>query len=190
MFGLEYTGSSNKGRGVYYEDMQYAPSWREYRYDALPSLNNLALYAEGKANLPTTRLSTLELTAGVRDDITFISGSDYGRVSSISPRFNGRYVFWREQNNRWISDMSIHAGWGRSVKLPSFQVLYPSPSYRDMLAFSSPSTSNNTSFYAYYTHPSSAIHNPELKWQYTHQVDIGLDMNIKETRFSVSFFCR
>lgn len=188
MFGLEYTGSSNKGRGVYYEDMRYAPSWREYRYDALPSLNNLALYAEGKANLPTTRLSTLELTAGVRDDITFISGSDYGRVSSISPRFNGRYVFWREQNNRWISDMSIHAGWGRSVKLPSFQVLYPSPSYRDMLAFSSPSTSNNTSFYAYYTHPSSAIHNPELKWQYTYQVDIGLDMNIKGTRFSVSFF--
>lgn len=125
MVGADYTGSKNKGRGSYYDDMRYAPTWREYRYDELPAMNNLALYAEEKVSIPTTRRAMLELTAGLRNDLTIISGSDYGTVSSLSPRFNGRYVFWRNQYKRWVTELSIHAGWGKSVKLPSFQVLYP-----------------------------------------------------------------
>ena len=168
--------------------MRYAPTWREYRYDELPTMNNVALYAEEKVSIPTSRLSTLELTAGLRDDITLISGSDYGTVSSVSPRFNGRYIFWQNRRKQWVTDLTLHAGWGKSVKLPSFQVLYPSPAYSDLLAFSSPSTSNNTSFYAYHTYPSKAVYNPELKWQYTNQTDIGLDMNVKGTHISLSAF--
>ena len=188
MAGAEWTGSKNNGRGTYYEDMRYAPTWREYRYDELPTMNNVALYAEEKVSIPTSRLSTLELTAGLRDDITLISGSDYGTVSSVSPRFNGRYIFWQNRRKQWVTDLTLHAGWGKSVKLPSFQVLYPSPAYSDLLAFSSPSTSNNTSFYAYHTYPSKAVYNPELKWQYTNQTDIGLDMNVKGTHISLSAF--
>lgn len=188
MIGAEYTGNKNRGRGTYYEDMRYAPTWREYKYDNLPTLNNFAWYIEDKLSLPTSSLSLFEVTAGIREDVTIIKGSEYGNVASFSPRFNGRYIFWREQKQRWVNELTIHGGWGKSVKLPSFQVFYPSPSYRDVLAFSSPSTSNNSSFYAYYTHPSSAVYNPELKWQYTNQVDIGFDMNIQGTRISVSAF--
>ena len=43
MVGAEYSGSRNNGRGTYYDDMRYAPTWREYRYDNLPTLNNIAL---------------------------------------------------------------------------------------------------------------------------------------------------
>ena len=188
LVGADISGSKNLGRGTYYDDMRYAPTWREYRYDRLPSLNNVALYAEEKVSIPTTKRATLELTAGLRDDITFISNSDYGTVSSLSPRLNSRYVFWRNQRRRWVTDLQVHAGWGKSVKLPSFQVLYPSPSYRDMLAFSSPSTTTNTSYYAYYTHPSTAVYNPDLHWQYTHQTDLGVELNIKGTRVSLSAF--
>ena len=188
MIGAEWTGSKNNGRGTYYEDMRYAPTWREYRYDELPAMNNLALYAEEKVSLPTSKLSTLELTAGLRSDMTIINGSDYGTVSSLSPRFNGRYIFWKNRRKQWVSDLTVHAGWGKSVKLPSFQVLYPAPAYSDLLAFSSPSTSSNTSFYAYHTYPSKAIYNPDLKWQYTHQTDIGVEMNIKGTHVSLSAF--
>ena len=39
MVGAEYTGSRNNGRGTYYDDMRYAPTWREYRYDDLPTLS-------------------------------------------------------------------------------------------------------------------------------------------------------
>ena len=48
MVGAEYTGSRNNGRGTYYDDMRYAPTWREFRHDDQPTLNNVALYAEEK----------------------------------------------------------------------------------------------------------------------------------------------
>lgn len=188
MAGAELTGSKNNGRGTYYADMRYAPTWREYRYDELPTMNNLALYAEDKVSIPTGKLSTLEVTAGLRGDITMISGSDYGSVNSLSPRFNGRYIFWQNRRKQLVTDLIVHAGWGKSVKQPSFQVLYPSPAYSDLLAFSSPSTSSNTSFYAYHTYPSKAVYNPDLKWQYTHQTDIGFEMNLKGTHISLSAF--
>ena len=187
--GIEYTGSRNNGQGTYYEDLRYAPTWRPYCYDDLPTMHNLALYAEEKVSFPTSKRSTFELTAGLRDDITIIGGSDYGTVSSLSPRVNSRYIFWRQRRAYWLTDLSVHAGWGKSVKLPSFQVLYPSPAYSDRLAFSSPSTSTNTSFYAYHTHPSKAVYNPDLRWQYTNQTDLGFELTIKGgTRIALSAF--
>ena len=187
MVGAELTGSHNNGRGTYYEDMRYAPTWREYRYDELPWMHNLALYAENTFTLNVGRGSVAELTAGLRDDLTMISGSDYGTVSSLSPRFNGRYVFWRGRK-AWFSDLSVHAGWGKSVKLPSFQVLYPRPSYSDLMAFASTSTQDNRSYYAYHTFPSKAIYNPDLRWQYTNQTDLGVEFTVKGTRVSISTF--
>ena len=189
MVGAELTGSKNHGQGRYFADRRYAADgWREDRYDSYPAMNNLALYAEEKISFATSKHSLIEVTAGLREDLTIISGSDYGTVGSLSPRVNSRYIFWRNQRKRWISDFSIHAGWGKSVKLPSFQVLYPSTRYYDQQVFSTPSTANNTSFYAFYTHPSKAVYNPDLKWQYTNQTDIGVEFTIKGTRVSLSAF--
>jgi outer membrane receptor protein involved in Fe transport len=188
MLGAEYTGSRNNGRGTYYDDLRYAPTWREFRHDDLPTLNNLALYAEEKVTINTGKLSRMELTAGLRDDITMISGSDYGTVNSLSPRFNGRYIFWQNRRKHTITDLVLHAGWGKSVKLPSFQILYPTPSYYDTEVFRSQSTADNTTLSAWYCRPSKAIYNPDLKWQYTNQTDIGIEMNIKGTRVSLSAF--
>lgn len=187
LVGAELTGGHNLGRGVYYGNLSYAPTWREYRYDNLPAMNNLALYAEDKVVVPTSALSSLEVTAGVREDLTFVGGSDYGTVASLSPRTNARYVFWRSRR-AWVSDLVVHAGWGKSVKLPSFQVLYPSPSYSDHLAFTPGSTVDNKSFYAYHTHVSQAVYNKSLSWQYTNQTDIGVEMKVLGTRVNVSAF--
>ena len=125
--------------------MRYAPTWREYRFDVLPALNNMALYAEDKLSMAINTKQNVELTAGVREDITSIPGSEYGTVGSLSPRVNMRYML-RFGQESWVNSLSVHSGWGKSVKLPSFQVLYPSPSYRDMLAFSSTSDANNRSY--------------------------------------------
>lgn len=186
--GAQYAGSQNLGRGTYYADMATAPTWREYRYDRLPAMHNLALYAEEKLIVPTARWSTLELTAGLRDDITMISGSDYGTVSSLSPRVNGRYIFWRRRNQRWVSHLEMHAGWGKSVKLPSFQVLYPAPSYTDREVFAATSDANNRTYRAYHITPQKALYNSDLRWQYTKQADLGVEMNIKGTQVSLSAF--
>ena len=197
--GAQYNASRNNGRGTYYEDIALAPSWREYRYDELPTMHNLGLYAEDKIIIPLPSVlsskitninpqSALEVTAGLRDDITMIGGSSYGTVSSLSPRINTRYILWRGQRKLWVTDLELHAGWGKSVKLPSFQVLYPSPSYSDLLAFSSTSTADNVSYYAYHTYPSQAQYNPSLQWQHTNQWDLGVEFNIKGTRVSLSAF--
>jgi len=186
--GIDYTGSRNAGRGTYYDDMRYAPTWREYRYSALPTMHNVAVYAEDKVVVPLSRRTTFEITAGLREDLTMIGGSDYGTVSSLSPRANARLVAWRQQRKRWVSDLSLHGGWGKSVKLPSFQVLYPTPNYTDRLAFASPSTSDNKSFYAYHTYPTRALYNPALRWQYTQQTDVGIEATVHGTRISLSAF--
>jgi len=190
MLGSDFAGSRNNGRGRYYDDMRYAPSWREYKYSDEPAMNNLALFLEDKLTLPLDihrkwRNSSLEITAGLREDITIIGESEYGTVNSLSPRVNSRFVLWRGRD-AWIRRAIVHAGWGKSVKLPSFQVLYPRPSYSDRLAFASTSAADNTSYYAYYTYPSKARYNADLKWQYTNQTDIGLEMDIKGTRVTIS----
>jgi hypothetical protein len=186
--GADYTGSRNNGRGTYYDDMRYAPTWRPYSYDELPTLHNMAFYAEEKLMLPVSKLSTLELTVGLRDDITYVSNSEYGTVNSLSPRVNARLVAWRNRKKRVVSDLLVHAGWGKSVKLPSFQVLYPAPSYYDVEVFKAPSTADNTTVSAHYIHPQKAVFNPELRWQYTLQTDIGVEMTVKGTHLSLSAF--
>lgn len=187
LLGADLTGSANRGRGTYYEDMRYAPTWRPYRYDALPMLHNLGLYAEERVRLQLPRTSSLELTAGLRADATYVGGSAYGTMSTVSPRAKLRYVAWQGRKGG-IKELSFYAGWGKSAKLPSFQVLYPSPNYTDKLSFASPSSTTNVSFYAYHTLPSTALYNPDLKLQYTNQIDLGLSLNLWGTRLSLSAF--
>lgn len=187
MVGAEHKANGNNGRGTYYDDMRYAPTWREYRYDQLPTMHNTAVFLEENITFPMGSTSTLQLTAGLRDDITTIKGSDYGTVASLSPRFNARYHIV-EDGKGWLRRLTLHAGWGKSVKLPSFQVLYPAPSYSDILAFTPGSNVNNRAYYAYYTYVANPVYNADLKWQYTHQTDIGLEGTIGGTKVSVSFY--
>ena len=177
--GVELNSSRNNGRGTYYEDMGLTPTWRPYDYSELPTMRNLALFLEERVTI-----GRLMLTAGVRDDITMISGSEYGNVSSLSPRFNARYDVIKGKK----ASLSLHAGYGKSVKLPSFQVLYPADSYTDRLVFTPGSTTGNKAYYAYYTNVQRAIYNQDLKWQHSRQVEFGADATVGKARFSVSAF--
>lgn len=189
--GADYKTTGNKGKGTYYEDYSVAPTWRPYRYDLLPWLTNHALYAEEMMTLMLNKHNTLQLTAGIRHDISRIRKSEYGRVSASAPRLTGRYT-WRNDNDNdnenAVKSITLHAGWGRSYKLPSFQVLFPAPSYEDVLSFTPGSTYDNKAYYAYYTSPTTPIHNSSLRWQSTDQTDIGIEINLLGTRVSLSAF--
>lgn len=187
LIGAEWNCSGNNGRGIYYDDMRYAPTWREYRYDELPFMFNYALYAEERMRFPVSKESFMQITAGIRSDITHIGKSEYGTAASLSPRMNAKYVFWEDKDS-WLSDLSIYGGIGKSVKLPSFEILYPQPTYSDKLAFASTSTADNTAYYAYYTMPTKAIYNPNLKWQHTRQLELGVEAKTKFAKISVSAF--
>lgn len=187
LLGAELAGSGNLGRGLYYEDMSVAPTWREYRYNELPFMNNVALFLEDKFSMPVGRRSSLHLRAGLRSDITMIKGSEYGTVANVSPRINAKYVFWQNRG-KGVSDLSVFGGWGKSVKQPSFTVLYPAPTYSDKLAFAPGTTADGRTFYAYYTQPTTPKYNPDLKWQYTIQNELGVEAKLWGTRVSLSAF--
>jgi hypothetical protein len=181
--GMDYTVSGNEGRGLYYDDMTLAPTWRESRYDTLPYMHNLALYAEEQATLHFPRKQDLKMSFGLREDVTHISGSEYGTVASLSPRGSMQYILHRDDN-----EYSIHAGMGKSVKLPSMQVLYPSISYVDWQTFASGTTASGEACYAYYTQPSSALYNGDLKWQYSLQSEVGVEARFGKTHISLTYF--
>lgn len=187
LLGSEVTGSGNLGRGLYYTDMRYAPTWREYRYDRLPFMHNAALFVEEQLTLPVTQRSLLRLSAGLRADATLIRSSEYGTVASLSPRLNAKYVLW-ENRRSFVSDLAVRIGWGKSVKQPSFQTLYPATSYSDRLAFAPGTTADGTTFYAYYTQPTTPARNPDLKWQYTVQQEAGIEATLGGTRLAVTLF--
>lgn len=177
--GTELNSSRNNGRGTYYEDLRLAPTWRPYDYSELPTMRNLALFLEERITA-----GRLMIVAGLRDDITMIHGSAYGTVSSLSPRFNARYDLLKGKKG----SLTLHAGYGKSVKLPSFQVLYPADTYTDRLVFTPGSTADNKAYYAYYTNVQRAIFNQDLKWQKAKQWEFGVDAAVGKARLSVSAF--
>ncbi len=187
LLGAEMTSTGNLGHGTYYDDMRYAPTWREYDLSKQSFMNNYSVFAEDKANLKLKDESSIDIMAGLRYDITSIRNSEYGTNGNLSPRLNVKYNILKGRSTA-VSDLSLYAGWGRSVKLPSFAVLYPSPVYADRLAFASTSDAKGMAFYAYHTSPAGTIYNPDLKWQSSNQIEVGTEFKIRGTRVSLSAF--
>jgi len=177
--GTELNSTRNNGQGTYYDNMRLAPTWRPYDYSLLPTMHSLAMYIEERLTI-----GRLMLVGGLRDDITMISGSDYGTAASLSPRLNARYNIIKGKN----ASLTLHAGYGKSVKLPSFQVLYPADTYTDRLVFTPGSTADGKAYYAYYTDVQRALYTSNLKWQHSNQVEAGLDATVGKARLSVSAF--
>ena len=185
--GVDFTSTGNLGHGVYYEDLLYAPSgWRSYQFKKAPFMHNLAWYVEDKIQLSTGGTS-LQVVAGLRSDITFVEASRYGTVSSLSPRINARYTPV-ERADTWLRRLTFTAGWGKAVKLPSFEVLYPRPDYTDKLAFAPGTMADGTSFTAYYITPRIPNYNPDLRWQHSRQWEVGAEAKIGPVSVSLSFF--
>ncbi|WP_297089608.1 carboxypeptidase-like regulatory domain-containing protein [uncultured Draconibacterium sp.] len=184
--GGEVSFSGNYGKGEFYDDLRYAPTWREYRYDEQPFVNNYSFYAEDKVIFPVFG-NQMDIQAGIRSDITSIKGTEYGTVQGWSPRINAQYVLY-ENKNSLLKYAKIHAGWGDAVKLPSANVLYPRPAYSDRLAFASTSDAVGTAFYAYYSMPISTIYNTSLNWQRRRKLEVGTDFRIGNTRISLTAY--
>ncbi|MGM9735248.1 MAG: TonB-dependent receptor domain-containing protein [Candidatus Cryptobacteroides sp.] len=187
--GVEWTGDGNFGIGEYSEDMSNAPTFREYRYCDVPFMNNLAAYLEDNVVIPMGK-TRLNLIAGLRLDNTFIKDSEYGGISSLSPRINAKYTVLSPRNRRQnvVKELSFRASWGISVKQPAYSILYPTPSYRDIPTFTPTASSDGSAYYAYYIMPRTIVYNPQLVWQKNHQSEIGMEMDIDGFRISLSAY--
>lgn len=190
--GAEWTLDKNLGKGQYTEDIATAPSFRAWDYSAVPAMNNMAMYLEENIVIPAGR-TQLSLTAGIRGEDTYIRNSAYGNTFSWSPRLNARYDIIQEGNsgNSFLRSLSIRAGWGTAVKLPSFSTLYPAPSYMDIRVFNPTSSSDGTAYYAYYIRPRTLEYNSSLRWQKSRQAEAGAEADLGFMKISLTgYFTR
>ena len=176
--GADWNFDHNLGGGLYSVDLATAPTYREYRYCDNPSMHNLGLFLEDRLTLPLGK-GNLSLVAGIRSDHTSIKGSAYGLTSSFSPRFNARYS---------IPGLAFRASWGVAVKLPSFSVLYPAPTYQDVEIFTSTASDDNTVYRGYYVLPRTLDYNAHLRWQRNQQAEIGVEALLAGIRISLAAY--
>ena len=187
--GADWTTDRNFGIGANSPEMETAPTFREYRYRDVPTMHNVGVYLEDNIMIPVGT-GHINLIAGLRNDNTVIRGSAYGVTSSLSPRFNAKYTVFKRtaRDRKAFRELSFRASWGESVKLPSFAVLFPMPTYRDVRVFASTTNSANESFEAYFTQPRMVEYNPNLKWQRNRMMEIGVDADILGTRISLAAY--
>lgn len=186
--GADWNADANFGKGQYSRDISTAPTYRTYDYSEIPFMNNLALFAEDNISIPIGKESHLNLIAGLRAENTFIRGSEYDAVTSLSPRFNAKYSVFSAKGRRdkFVRSLAFRASWGVAVKQPSFSILYPQPSYRDLQVFNPPTGSDGKAYYAYYVMPTAIEYNPDLVWQKNHQGELGMEINLAGTRISLA----
>lgn len=185
--GVHYTGSGNLGQGSYYEDLSLAPDWRPYPYKDVPFINNIAAYLEENITIPIGTTS-LNVIAGVRSEWTMINNSGYGTVNSLSPRFNAKYTIVHPTNEGFLRNLALRGSWGVAVKMPSFEVLYPTPTYFGKQVFAPATTADGSSFLAYYILPRTINYNPMLRWQRGHQSEVGVEADLGGVKVSLSAY--
>lgn len=187
--GADWNADHNLGRGQYSTDMSTADTFREYRYCDKPMMHNVAAYIEENIIIPVGQ-GRLNLIAGLRNDNTIIKGSAYGITSSLSPRFNAKYTVLSPtgRSRKTLRELSFRASWGVAVKQPSYSVLYPNPTYRDVNVFNSTTNSRNESFSAYYIEPRTILYNGGLLWQKSRQSEVGADIDIAGNKISLAAF--
>ncbi|MBR4212362.1 MAG: TonB-dependent receptor [Bacteroidales bacterium] len=188
--GADWTGDGNFGRGVYSSDFATAPTYRDWLYSDKPFMHNLALYAEDNVMIPVGREGRLNLITGIRQDRTMIRDSHYGTVSSLSPRFNVKYTVFSEKDHHrdFFRALAFRASWGLAVKLPSYSILYPTPSYYDRNVFDSPTDAAGNSYVAYKIMPRTMEYNADLKFQRNRQSEVGVEANLGGMKISLAGF--
>ena len=172
--GVQWKADGNVGEGESYLDPALAANgYRPRPYTDYPYMHNLAVYVEEKFTW-----KGLEGSFGLRGERTFIEGTQYRNLQTLSPRLNVRYH---------VSDrLSLRGGWGITRKLPGFYILFPRQEYRDIQTFG---FSHGTgASYIYYTIPYTMAYNPDLRWQSNRNAEVGADYESRGWNFSLAAF--
>jgi len=167
--GIQWKANGNAGQGEYYGDPALSPNgYRPRPYSSYPYMHNLSVYAEEDYTFPFG----LQLTAGLRMESVFVKGSAFNGKTSLSPRFNAKWNVSKK--------FCVRAGWGIAEKLPSFNILFPVPEYRDIRV--------SSTSYRYYTVPYSIVYSPSFRLQRSENAELALEGKVWEIDFSLVGF--
>ena len=175
--GADYHYDWNNGRGYYNADERYPlrpnSDGRPRAFSDIPSLHQIAAYAEDKFTWDLNKVNRLRATAGLR----FTALQPFGDVATtaLSPRINMSFSF-----TRWLD---LRAGFGMNSKTPGLNYLYPDKKYADRVAANyMPQDDKAAQLLAYHTQVYEVKYSKDMKNATTTKVEVGIDIKLPAGR--------
>lgn len=191
--GVEYRLYGNNGLGRIY-DLSRPPvptggtDARPRSYKDIPSLGQLAYYAEENLGIPLGE-TRLDLQAGIRftnvqPDGIFRSAEE---ITMLDPRVNLRYTI-TDDKSKTISHLALRGGYGLFSKAPTLLYLYPDKAYWDKtgLSYYDPVAQSGT--FIVTTKIFENPRNENLVPAVNRKLEAGFDMTVKGIDLNVTLY--
>lgn len=141
MIGTDYRFYGNNGEGRIYDSSRppnptSSSDARPRSYKDIPSMNELAIYAEENLSLPVGS-TKFDIQAGVRFTNIQPQGVFTSKVNTrvLDPRINVRYTLIDNKDSKKLASLALRAGWGVFTKAPTLLHYYPDKAFFDRVDF-------------------------------------------------------
>jgi outer membrane receptor protein involved in Fe transport len=135
--GVEFRHEGNNGEGRQFDPRKpprqnYSMGDRPRSFRNIPAMTQIGTYLEDRWQIQVLN-KPLFITAGVRLDLlrrkdnTLAESNDFYFDSNLNPRFNLAYQL--------TNALTLRAGAGGMVKMPTLSYLYPNPTFYDLVNF-------------------------------------------------------
>jgi hypothetical protein len=191
--GIHYKLIGKNGLGRVY-DLSRPPvpvggtDARPRSYKDIPSLGQLAYYAEENLGIPLGK-TRLDLQAGLRftnvqPDGLFSSGEE---TTMLDPRLNARYTLI-DNGKGAVSHLAFRGGYGLFSKAPSLLYLYPDRAYWDKTGLSYYDPVAQRGLFVVTTKIFENPRNENLVPAVNRKIEGGFDMTVNDIDLNVTFY--
>jgi hypothetical protein len=191
--GVEWKLYGNDGLGRVY-DLSRPPvptggsDARPRSYKDIPSLGQLAYYAEENLGIPIGK-TRLDLQAGIRFTNVQPDGlfSSKEETTMLDPRFNARYTIIDRGKNA-ISHLAIRGGYGLFSKAPSLLYLYPDKAYWDKTGLSYYDPVAQSGLFVVTTKIFENPRNENLEPAVNRKLEAGFDLTVSDIDMNITLY--
>ena len=191
--GVEWRLYGNNGLGRVY-DLSRPPvptsgsDARPRSYKDIPSLDQLAYYAEENLGIPVGK-TRIDLQAGIRFTNVQPSGifKSEEQTTMFDPRFNMRYSIIENGKNS-ISHLALRGGYGLFSKAPSLLYLYPDKAYWDKTGLSYYDPIAQSGLFVVTTKVFENPRNVNLEPAVNKKLEAGIDMTISDIDVAITLY--
>jgi len=191
--GIEYRLIGNNGLGRIY-DLARPPvpvggtDARPRSYKDIPSLGQLAYYAEENLGIPIGE-TRLDLQAGIRFTNVQPDGLFRSRehTTMLDPRFNARFTVI-DKGQGIISNLALRGGYGLFSKAPSLLYLYPDRAYWDKTGLSYYDPIAQRGLFIVTTKIFENPRNENLNPAVNRKIEGGFDLKVKDLSLNVTLY--
>ncbi len=175
--GMDYHLDWNTGKGYYNVDERHPlrpnSDGRPRAFDDIPTLHQMAIYAEDNLYWKSTERLAFRLQAGMR--LTLMQPWEDIRTIAVSPRVNLHCDL-----GKWLN---LHAAIGLNSKTPTLSLLYPDKKYNDRIAVNyMPQDNDAGKLLAYHTYVYNVEYSKGLKNATNTKIEAGFGLKLPNDR--------